>query len=158
VDDSPARNTEVAVQGVAYPGGLDFGIQELPLREKTVLTDENGKYVADQLGEDFVYTVCVKYPPPEKTILPAEQGVAAIGEVLEDLSEMSSGSESFAAQRTGIRVQSGLVTSGIDLKLSGDQTATISGTVTDRSSGVPVAALAVIAIAVDERVDSWTNC
>ena len=154
VDDSPVPNTEVAVQGVAYPGGLDFGVQELPLREKTVLTDENGEYVADQLGEDFVYTVCVKDPPPEKIILPAEQGVAAIGEVLEDLSEMSSGSESFAAQRTGIRVQSGLVTSGIDLKLRGDQTATISGTVTDRSSGAPVAALAVIVIAVDERLDS----
>ncbi|MCC6699095.1 MAG: sigma-70 family RNA polymerase sigma factor [Candidatus Hydrogenedentes bacterium] len=154
VDDKPVRSKEVVVQGHAYPGGLDFGVQELPLKEVVVLTDANGQYLAEQLGEDFVYSVSVKNPPLKQVTLPTEQGVAAVAEVLEDINEMYLSSTSYAAQRTGIRVKAGLVTSGIDLKLSGDQTATITGKVTDRSSGAPVAALAVMAVAVDERVDS----
>ena len=152
-DGNPVEGTTVRVTGEALPGGLtpsSVRIQPLPVVPAAVTTDARGDYLAEGLGEDYVYAVSV--PMPE---LAGEKELAAdnvrghIVAAMRDLDEDMFGAQSFGARKTDVRVKAGQTTRGVDLVLGSTTGATIRGVVTDRTSGKPVCPVVVTAGCAD---------
>ncbi len=135
----PVEGATVRVVGGALPGGLPFTnvkIQVFPLSPVVVVTDSNGDYIADGLGEDYVYMVSVD---------DRLQGVAGLARRLVSAAE---GTTPYAAREIGIRVKAGQTTSGVDFVLADSSWAEVYGTVKD-GAGLPVCPLWVCAKVVD---------
>ncbi|MBX7256967.1 MAG: sigma-70 family RNA polymerase sigma factor [Candidatus Hydrogenedentes bacterium] len=142
----------VRVLGEALPGGLETGevrIQKLPVPTVTVTTDDAGKYLADKLGEDYVYTVSV---PAEEKSLGSDDSQdpirVHIAEAMRELDEGSFGGASARAMKTGIHVKAGVTTTDVNLTIGGPSDAEICGKVTDRTSGKPACPVVVTAALV----------
>jgi RNA polymerase sigma factor (sigma-70 family) len=152
-DGNPVEGATVRVSGEVLPGGLtpsSVRIQAIPVAPVAVTTDARGDYLAEGLGEDYVYTAAV--PMPE---VAGEKGIVAdnvrghIVAAMRELDEDMFGAQSFGARRTDIRVKAGQTMQGVDLVLGSTTGATIRGTVTDRTSGKPVCPVVVTAGCAD---------
>jgi len=156
-DGSPAAGTTVEVKGEALPGGLapsKVRIQALNGTPVAVTTGADGSYLAEGLGEDYVYTVTI---PGSDT---SEDGIEAmdirrvhIVAAMRDLEEDVFSGQSVAAQKTGIYVKAGQTTKDVDFVLGAETDAVIWGKVTDRTSGAPVCPVVVTAGLVDDDAD-----
>lgn len=157
VDGSPAPGTTVQVKAEALPGGLapsKVRIQALNGTPVTVTTGADGSYLAEGLGEDYVYTVTI---PGANA---SEDGIEAmdirrvhIVAAMRDLEEDVFSGQSVAAQKTGIVVKAGKTTTDVDFVLGAETDAVIWGKVTDRTSGAPVCPVVVTAGHVDDDAD-----
>ncbi|MFH1267515.1 MAG: carboxypeptidase-like regulatory domain-containing protein, partial [Planctomycetota bacterium] len=104
------------------------------------------------LGEDYVYTVSLPMPMPERA---GDKGLATdkvrthIAAAMRELDEDMFGAESFGARKTDVRVKAGETTKDVDLVLGSITGAVIHGVVTDRTSGKPVCPVVVTAGSVD---------
>jgi hypothetical protein len=149
----PIEGATVRVVGEALPGGLapsSVRIQTLPVAPVAVTTDARGVYLAEGLGEDYVYTVTVPVAQPagEKD-LAADNVRQPIVTAMRELDEDVFGAQSFGARKTDVRVKAGQTTKDVDFVLGAMTGAIIRGTVTDRSSGKPVCPVVVTAGSAD---------
>jgi hypothetical protein len=152
-EGAPIEGITVRVTGEALPGGLTpspVRIQALPVAPVAVTTDARGTYLAEGLGEDYVYTVSVPMPGPvgDKD-LAADNVRRHIVAAMRKLDEDVFGAQSFGARKTDVRVKAGQTTKDVDLVLRSTTGAVIRGTVTDRTSGKPVCPVVVTAGSVD---------
>ena len=158
-DGKSAPGVTVRVTGQALPGGLTASfvkVQALPVQPVVATTDADGAYLAKGLGADYVYTAVVPATDVvDEANLPTEQGVREITRMAREFDEMMFSAESFSAKKTDIRVQAGQTTPGVDLVIGSEASATIRGTVTDKSSGKPACPVVVTASSVDGGWLSW---
>ncbi len=143
----PVQETTVTITGEALPGGLapsKVKIQPLPLSPKVVHTDANGDYVADGLGENYIYTVRAYNPEYKETEeAPEENGVREITNMIRTV---TGNTDLSVAKRTGIRVKAGSTTGGIDFEFGSARSAMVYGKVTDRTTGLPAGTVTVSAM------------
>lgn len=149
----PVEGTTVTILGEALPGGLDLSpvrIQRLPLAPVSVTTDAHGAYLAERLGEEYIYTVTVPAPESASAKDTGDDKLRKhIVAAMRELDEDCLGATAISARKTDIRVKSGQTTSGVDLVLGSEGSGIVHGTVTDRSSGKPVCPVVVTAALVD---------
>ena len=154
-EDNPIKEATVAVVGEAYPGGLDVGVQSFATAPCAVTTDARGGYLAEGLGEQYVYTVSVPEADTSATeSLPEEQGVRRIAKMMDEFDETLYGVRTFAAQKKGIRVEAGRTTSGVDLVVGTSGSARVYGTVKDRTTGAPACPVVVMAFLAETSSDA----
>jgi RNA polymerase sigma factor (sigma-70 family) len=129
VDREPVEGATVSAQGATRPEG-NSNLQTMPIRAAKVVTDADGNYVLDGLGEDYVYTVSVRPPAGQDTSV-------ALG----------------AAAKQNVRVRAAETTYGVDFVLQQLGEVRIYGTVTDESSGKPAYPVGVWASVVEPDDD-----
>ncbi|HIJ73671.1 MAG TPA: sigma-70 family RNA polymerase sigma factor [Candidatus Hydrogenedentes bacterium] len=151
-DGEPVEGIQVRIHGEALPGGLapsEVRIQDLPTSPVVVATDRSGRYLADGLGADFLYTVTVLDPGAETAATRTdEMGVRYIANMLLEFDGWLYGAEAIAAQKRGVRVRAGQTTAGVDLEIAAKRGAVIYGNVSDRATGEPVCPVAIQATVV----------
>jgi len=139
---SPAEGVEVEVTGEAFPAGLTptrSAIQAFSILPRTAFTDQNGNYEANDLGEDYFYTVTVRDPAAgEVEGLGDTEARGSIEEVARGMVKEIYGYQPGALTKRGIRVTAGQITSGVDFVFGDKSGATVYGRVTDTTSGLPV--------------------
>ena len=125
-DGGTVEGAKVEVAGEAYPGSRDpqekTFLPPLSIRPVTVHTDQRGGYIAEGLGEDYIYAVTATAPA-------ATEGKDA----------------GWAPSKKGVRVRAGETTSGVDFVLRSLEPARVYGRVTDKTSSLPVNGLEVCA-------------
>ena len=148
-DGSPVEGIEVEVTGEAFPGGLTptrSAIQAFSILPRTAVTDQNGSYEANDLGEDYFYTLTVRDPAAGEVEEPGDtEALGSIEHIARLMYEEESGYEPGALTKRGVRVVAGQTTSGVDFILGATDAAAIYGRVTDTTSGMPVYPLEVSA-------------
>jgi len=149
-DGKPVEGARIEIIGLVLPGGLepsDVIIQEMPTERTVVFTDAEGRYLAEPLGEDWLYALSVT------EIAGKEKETEPIPFVIRDGNTISYGGRPALAERSGIAVQAGRITRGVDLVIeSAAEAAKVYGRVTD-PHGNPVFPMTVYAYVWDPDGD-----
>src|SRR5690606_17851325 len=113
-------------------------IQSFAARTQTAVTNDEGQYRAEGLGEDFTYTVSVTAAEPPG----GDPEAGPLADTLREIRESLGQARNVRAQKTGLRVRTGLTTTA-NLTLESQAGTAIYGRVTDRTTGKPVCPVAV---------------
>ena len=126
-------------------------IQGLPVAPVMVTTDARGGYVAEDLGEDYLYTVEVLKAARAET--DEDDAVSPIVAGAREIHDRFFAENAFSAQVEGVRVRAGQTTAGVDLVVEDLSPGRIYGRVTDRRSGAPVWPVVVSAVSTETKAE-----
>ena len=151
-EGDPLSGVDVLVEGESSPGHV--GNSWLSTGRTEVTTDQDGQYRADNLSEDFTYTVRVPFPlrsvvEPSETRSTVSELLVAVDKGIRDHEEMAfEFGDLFEglAKETQVRVKAGRVTT-VNIVLDDTLLAptAIYGHVSDPTTGKPVCPLYVYA-------------
>ncbi|MFC1737219.1 carboxypeptidase-like regulatory domain-containing protein, partial [Candidatus Hydrogenedentota bacterium] len=146
-DGTVVPGAVIEVVGQAFPGAVAVwhtGLSPHPIkppafsiRPVVATTDDDGDYIVEGLGEDYFYRVMLKDVPGGKSFrLPRFDEAKDFAAFLEVKMARRYGMPG-APQRTGIRIDSGQTTTGVDFVVDAPLFAIISGKATDPETGSP---------------------